>query len=55
MLLATKPLSASKHKNPVGGAVRRFDLLPIAVFQSLNRCLIHRNREQAVSHIELSV
>ena len=35
----------------VGGAVRRFDLLPIAVCQSIVYLLTHRYREQAPSHI----
>ncbi len=36
----------------MGGAVRRFDLPPIAVCQSAYLLLTHRHREQAPSHIE---
>ena len=35
----------------VGGAVRRFDLPPIAAGQLPQLLLIHRNRGQAPSHI----
>ncbi len=39
----------------VGGAVRRFDLLPIAVVQLQLCWLTHRHREQAPSHSLISV
>ena len=44
-----------RRESNVGGAVRRFDLPPIAVCQ-LNRCwLTHCYRGQAPSHISFAV
>ena len=41
---------SAKLHSPVGAAVRRFDLLANAVYQSIYPSLTHRIREQARSH-----
>ncbi|AZE66926.1 hypothetical protein C4K01_2731 [Pseudomonas synxantha] len=44
-------LSKVRSAVNVGGAVRRFDLPPIAVYQSQMHQLVDCYREQAPSHI----